>query len=298
MQGLIGIPVIGRRSIALRRTRALLARSAVYDLKSETDKKKNLQESRKCGRLFVTIPRLLRYAGVSLPVPVFLLICCCLGAGSSVLAGQICSVYATPLFFFAGAAFPFAVLDRRANKRAAAFSEEYSSVLLATASSLKSGMTAYAAMERAVRLLPKNSIVRTEVQLLLTSISKGVPRTLALEQFGATIRQPDLALFRTAFALALQHGGRFSPTLERLAEVCKDRVVLVRSAQVSTALMRMTANVLLALTPIILGMVALRTENYWRVFIDNPIANALGTTGLLLIGVSYSVLRSMSNFKP
>jgi len=224
----------------------------------------------------------------------------------SILLGCIPSLYLRelihfaflPVVFLSAASLPFLFLDRRAEQRAMEFSEDFPNLLLATASSLKAGMTVYAALERAIRLLPEDRIVRLEVQKLLKEITKGLPREIAVARFADTIRRPDTALFRSAFLLVLESGGRFAPTLERLALVSRDRSTLIRTAGVRCSSMRMTANILLALTPLIVFMVAVRTENYFEIIRENPTANILATLGVAMILGSYLLLRRMSAFRP
>jgi Flp pilus assembly protein TadB len=216
----------------------------------------------------------------------------------SFVATTFLSIWFTPLFLLAGAMLPVVFIERRISARASQFATDYPTVLLATASSIKAGMTAYRALERATRLLPENSLVRREVRELLAALDKGVAKEKAVSGFARSIRQADVELFRTAFLLASEHGGRFGPTLERLARVCRDRGTLTHMAGVRTATMRMTANVLLALTPVIVMMIAVRTEGYWDLFLHDPTANTLSTIGILCILLSYAILIRMSNFRP
>lgn len=212
--------------------------------------------------------------------------------------GKLLSLYFLPLFFAAGAGMPFLWCERRIGIRASEFAADYPAVLMATASSLKAGMTALGALERSIRLLPKKSLVRGEVERLVCRLSRGISVKEALRDFGADIRQPDLELFRTAFALVLENGGRFAPTLERLAGVCRDRTILIRTAHVSTATMRMTAYILIVMVPLIISMVAVRTDSYWDTLVNHPVANVLASVGVIIIGGSFLILMRMSSFKP
>ena len=235
-----------------------------------------------------------------LKVPSWLVLCLATGAALSggFLSLRLLSLYLLPVCCFGGAYLPFFWIERRVKKRAAEFALEYPTVLLATASSIKAGMSTYAALERSVRLLPKDSLVRLEVEELMAKLSRGVAKDQALASFGDGIRQADLSLFRTAFSLVLEHGGKFSPTLERLSQVGRDRAILIHSAQVSTATMRFTAHILLLVAPLILLMVSARTEDFWDLFLNHPTANLLASIGITVILASYAILLRMSNFKP
>lgn len=221
-----------------------------------------------------------------------------LGTTAASLLACFVSAHLLPLFFLAGFVAPFAYVEGRVRARALDFAADYPTVLMATASSIKAGMTPYAALDRSVRLLPRKSLVRHEVSVLLRSLEKGLSRQEAVRRFGASIRSEDLDLFRSAFLLVVENGGRFAPTLGRLACVSRDRSTLIRAAQVTTANMRMTANFLLAVAPFIVGMVSLRSEDFWDTFVNHPVANSIGSAGIVIIAASYMILRRMSSFKP
>jgi len=204
------------------------------------------------------------------------------------------------MLFLASIAFyiPIYLAENAAKSRADKFSNEYPTILLATASNMKAGLTVYAALERSIWLLPEESEVKTEVKKFLDNISKGVPKDIAVKNFAKTVSLPELELFRRAFVLVLSHGGKFSRTLERLAEVCRDRETLIKSSKVSTASMRMTANILLGATPLLVGALSLRSKDYWQTLFNNSTASTLGFLGLGIIVTAYIILCRMSNFKP
>jgi Flp pilus assembly protein TadB len=171
-------------------------------------------------------------------------------------------------------------------------------VLLATASNLKAGLSVYSALERAIQLLDENSRIKAEIRSLLEQVSRGVPKEVAVSEFAEGIDLPELRLFKRAFILVLVHGGKFSRTLERLSEVCRDRDALVKSANVSTASMRMTANVLLAIAPLLMLVLSFRTKGFWTILFENSIASGLGIVGASIIIGAFFILRKLSDFKP
>ncbi len=287
--------ILAERQLALKRTEALLCLPSTRkpSLPPERMARSSLELKTENA-----LRRLLIQSGLSLPVWVLPALSLLTGIAAALLFSRYLNGYFLPLFFVAGALFPFAWADSRAEARAAEFSSDYPTILLACASSIKVGMTPYMALERSIRLLTKGSLVRKEVERLLDNLQRGVPKEDALATFGANIRQSDLQLFRSAFLLVLDNGGRFAPTLERLAMVSKERSNLISSAIVSTATMRMTANILLAVTPVILLIIAARTDDFWELFINHPTANLIASTGVVMIAVSYAMLRRMSSFRP
>ena len=287
--------ILAERQLALKRTEALLSLPSTCKppLTPERIVTSSLELQAENA-----LRRLLIQSGLSVPVWLLPALSLVIGIVAALLFSRVLNGYFLPLFFVAGAVFPFAWADSRAERRAAEFSSDYPTILLACASSIKVGMTPYMALERSIRLLTKGSLVRKEVERLLDNLQRGLPKEDALASFGASIRQSDLQLFRSAFLLVLDNGGRFAPTLERLAMVSKERSNLINSALVSTATMRMTANILLAVTPVILLIIAARTDDFWELFINHPTANLIASTGVVMIAVSYAMLRRMSSFRP
>jgi Flp pilus assembly protein TadB len=214
------------------------------------------------------------------------------------LSFVVFSEFCAPVFLIIGGSIPWFWLSSRIRNRVAAFSADYPTVLMAAATSIKAGMTPLAALSRAVELLPETSLCKKETAELMRALDSGVERELALQKFGNSIALPELSLFRTAFAMVMTHGGPFVPTLERLAKVSRERVTLIASAGVSTASMRMTGNVLLAVIPIVLVLLSAGNKSYWDLLRHNELANLVGTIGVSLIVVGYLCLRIMSNFKP
>ncbi|MCB0360395.1 MAG: type II secretion system F family protein, partial [Bdellovibrionales bacterium] len=212
--------------------------------------------------------------------------------------GLLVSWFTLPVTLLGTFYLPYSFLERRIQQRASEFGAEYPTVLLATASSLRAGLSAHLALERSIRLLPQGSIVRHQVEHLVADLRRGVSNREALRRFGGDVALPDLVLFRRALLLVLEHGGRFAPTLMRLAQLSRDRQSLVRGANVATSSMRMTANVLLILAPALLGLLAIRNREFWSTISTDPIATALASTGAGCIGLSIIVLRRMSDFRP
>jgi len=294
-----------KRSEALERTKSLFElraneESALEEIEVFAESVEAAESSaKKVETEAVDGLKLFLLQGASRLNPFSFVILSLLSAGLLAFAStKLFSLWFTPLFFFFGLTLPWAYIEGKVRQRAVRFAEDYPTMLLAAASSIKVGLSAYQALERATRLLEKDSLVREEVRILLEKIQRGTHRSVAISEFARSIRQPDLELFRSAFLLVLENGGRFSPTLMRLAAVSNNRAQLIRSAAVSTASMRMTANVLIVVAPVLVLLLAARTSNYWQTFFHHPVANFLASSGIIIIVCCYGLLRHMSNFKP
>ncbi len=239
----------------------------------------------------------LEQCDISFNPVIFIVAVCFLALVVCIFALKFFNLTFIPFVLFGYSFWIYLLLEKRAENRAQLFSADFPTILMATASSVKAGLSPYAALERSVNLLPKESVVKKEITDLLRRLRAGDVKKEAIDKFGQTVRLPDLELFREAFLVVMEHGGRFSPTLQRLATVCRDRSSLISSARVSTSSMRMTANILLFITPLVVGLVALRTENFWETILHSETANTLATIGVLIIGLSYAILIKMSSFK-
>lgn len=240
----------------------------------------------------------LKQAGISCSPLSLISLSLILGVGLAFATGRILSL---PLVFLAlliGGVIPFYFLERRVNKRVAEFAADYPSMLHAAGASLKVGLTPYQALERSVALLSKESPLRREVEKLLLAINSGTKREQALAEFAQDIRLADIELFRSALLIVLENGGRLAPTLLRLAAVSNSRLALIRQAEVSTSSMRLTANVLLVVAPLLLLLLSARIPTYWSTLLENETANFAASLGLAMICGADLLLRYLSNFKP
>lgn len=191
----------------------------------------------------------------------------------------------------------YAYLVQRRNAEQQRYAIDLPTMLLAMAANMKIGLPAYAAMERATKLLPKENALRAETERFLHAVQNGTAYHVAIQDFGAHVQLEELALFRKAFALVVEHGGRFAPTLERLAQLSRERALLVQTLRARTSGMRMTAHALLLLSPLIVLMLAARIDNFWHILHTNAVAHFLGVLGATMIFIGCAALRQMGSAK-
>lgn len=241
---------------------------------------------------------LIEQARVPLSRAMLLLLCAISGTALFALSSMLLIRPVAIGFFVVGFIAPLMWLRRRARERAVMFLEDYPSVLLATSSSVRAGLTPVNALERAVELLPESSLCRQETKKLVADLNANVPLSVALMHYGRSVCLPELELFRMAFLMVMDSGGRFAPALKRLAQVSSDTSVLMQEAQVATASMRMTGNLLLLLLPVLLSILNSQNDNYWNLLLNHPVGEAASSVGIVVIVVGQLVLRIMSDFKP
>ncbi len=244
------------------------------------------------------IQQVLKFAGLAIPLPLLFLISLASGFCISSLASSIIAWPALPLIFLLGSYCPWIYIDWKAESRALEFSNDYPELLQSMSSALKSGHSAQTALEHASKLLPEDNPVGQEVKTLLSELHKGTHQQKAVAAFAADRDVPELSLFRNAFLLVLDDGGKFSPTLQRLARISRERDNLKNSVKVSTATMKITGNILLLVCPLVVLMVSARSENFWSELSNNTLSSGIFSTGVILVFFGYFSLRNMGRYKP
>ena len=240
----------------------------------------------------------LAFAGLKISPLTFLALSLSFALLISLFSSSMIAWQMVPLIFALSLLSPWLFIDSMAEKHASEFAKDYTELLQAMAYALRSGHSAQIALGHAANLLPENNAVRAEVELLLSNLHKGENQREAISSFASDRDIPELALFRNAFLLVMADGGRFSPTLLRLALLSRQRDNLKKSVQVSTATMKMTGNILLIACPLVILMVSARSDSFWAELQSNNIASAIFSAGILLTILGYISLKSMGRYKP
>lgn len=133
----------------------------------------------------------------------------------NILLQLICAAL-TPLFVDG-------ILQRAIDKRFQIFDRDYPTLLLSYVSLLKTGMTVIGGLDAAAKGLPADSLVKTEVELLIERLKLGLTEDQAINAFGEDVAHPELELFVQSLLLSKRVGGNLSGTLERLSKQVRKR---------------------------------------------------------------------------
>lgn len=121
---------------------------------------------------------------------------------------------------------PFWVLDYvsyRVNKRSGLFERDYASFLMSFFGLLKSGLTTIGSLEEAGKAMDNDSLIKSEVELVIERIKMGLSDEQSMEQFGDDIYHPEIESFLESIILSKKLGGNLSSTIERLAKQVRKR---------------------------------------------------------------------------
>lgn len=143
------------------------------------------------------------------------------------------------------------------HRRFAAFDKDYPPFLMSLVGLIKTGMNSLSAIDAAAKGLEEESLVRSEVELMLERLRLGVTEEQSIGGFGEDINHPEIELFVQALLLSRRVGGNLSDTLERLARQVRKRQQFRQAAMAAVGLQRGSIWVIL------LVLIAVMTYMFW-----------------------------------
>jgi tight adherence protein B len=121
-------------------------------------------------------------------------------------------------------------INKRMKKRTHKFDKDFAQFLLSVVGMLKTGLNTVQSLQAASESLDDDSLVKTEVELMIERVSLGVPEEDSIGAFGEDINQPEIELFVQALILSRRLGGTLSDTLDRLSKQVRKRQAFNREA--------------------------------------------------------------------
>ncbi len=169
------------------------------------------------------------------------------------------------------------------NRRAQLFEQDYTALLMAQSSSVRTGQDPLAALIKADRLFKAESLVRLELQRLQRNLESGLTEEQVINRFAADIRHPDIGLFRSALLLARQQGSSLAVPLQRLARVTRQRQSFRRKTRAALAMQRLSAVGITLCAVLITGFQIISNPSGFELAWSN-------STGQKILGLGISLL--------
>ncbi len=186
----------------------------------------------------LTLEKKLKYGRWKVPPAAFRL----LEVAISILAVTVVhakmNLFMQMISLLAGPLFMRFLLNRSIEKRFKAFDNDYPNFLMQLVGLLKTGMNPVNGIETAAHVLEPNSLLRTEVELMMERLRFGVSEDKSIGAFGEDIYHPEIELFVQALLLSRRVGGTLSNTLERLAKQVRRRQFFRSSAKAAIGMQR------------------------------------------------------------
>jgi len=188
---------------------------------------------------------------------------------------------------------PHPLRDRRQRKRNALLSLQLAPALELLIGHLKIGRNIGAAFAEVTDSLsePLQSIFVEAVE----EARLGSPLSDSLLRSSEREGNRHLGVVASAIGLQSKHGGSLVEILEAVHTTIEEEDRLQRDIQTLTADNRISANVLLALPPVTLGVVSLLNPGYAAPLITDPLGQRMSVAGIALAFVGWRWLKRLSN---
>jgi tight adherence protein B len=191
----------------------------------------------------------------------FVIVAAGMGLGAAAVLLAVAHSVAVALLGLLGAAvLAVQVVRRRIAKRKAAFEAQLPDALSLIASSLSAGHT----FLRAILMMCEESDppLAEEFGRVVAETRLGDPVVDALERMAGRLQIRDLDIVVQAIRIQQTVGGRLAELLHTLSDFIRARDEVRREVRVLTAEGRMSAYVLAAMVPVLLGVIQLMNPGY------------------------------------
>ncbi len=178
--------------------------------------------------------------------------------------------------------------------RAKSFESDYTAMLLAVSSAIRTGMDPLVALCVSAKLFPEKSEIRKEIETINIKLEAGDSEELALSGFGATIEHPDIRLFTTAFILARKEGSSLAECLQRLVRVTRQRQSFRRKIRSAVAMQKLSSFGIIGCSLAIGGIQAAMNSQALITAINHPFGLKAICFGIALMGIGLGWMLQMT----
>jgi len=236
------------------------------------------------GDALEPLSELLTQSGLKMTLGTFILASIFAGAATMVVVSRFVPSAAAMLAAGVAAAFlPYVFIKQKAAKRLAVFEEQFPEAVDLIARALRAGH----ALPTALQMVGDEigAPVGSEFRLLFDQQNFGMSLPEALKAFGARIPLLDARFFVTAVLTQREMGGNLSEVLDKLSAVIRDRFKVKRQVRAVSAHGRITGTVLMALPPVVAGILFIISPDHIRLLVDDPMG-----VQMVIAGVSLQVI--------
>jgi len=139
--------------------------------------------------------------------------------------------------------------------------------------------------------------VRSEFQLVVEGESVGVPIEVCLERMYERMPLSEVNFFATVLNIQRSTGGNLGESLANLANVLRGRKVLRQKVKALAAEAKMSAGIIAALPPILMGLITVASPDYMTELYTTPTGHRNLMVGAAMMVTGTLVMKKMINFK-
>lgn len=181
---------------------------------------------------------------------------------------------------------------RRRRKRAEAMDDQLSPALQLIVGHLRVGRNIVAALSEVAAVTPEP--LGSVLGEIVAEARLGTPVDEVLQSMAALEHNRHLNIVASAIGLHTRHGGSLIEILETVVDTIEEEDRLRRDIRSLTADGRLSAKVLLAMPPAMLGFVTLTSPGYAEPLIDTALGRVMSIIGAVLAAGGWYWLRVIS----
>ncbi len=273
----MGALLMGVRDLFRSRDARLMASPILKKLPTRTDE----MDSGAVSRFDVWLERAVYMTGLNTSITtaaaLFLLIGMTAGLGAYVFSEDILYAAGAALLGTILCFVILAIVYRRVMKQ---FEEQFPSAMDLLARAVRAGES----LDQALVMIG-NSVsdpVASEFRRIAKQLEMGLSLSAAMKSFAYRVPTMDVRIFASALSVHRDSGGNLPKTLERLANVIRDRMSYQRQLKSVTGAGRISATIIAGLGPLLFLYLFLIQPEYSQTLWNNP------TGRMVLIGAAAS----------
>jgi tight adherence protein B len=216
-------------------------------------------------------------------------------AGSVAGAATGISPLIIPVFTILSGVLPLFWLLLRRRKRLKAFARQLPDALELIARALRAGHSLASGFNLVAEEM--NEPIGVEFQRVYEEQNLGIALDEALTNMTNRVPNMDLRFFCTALILQRQTGGDLAEILDKIGELVRERFRIWGQVQALTGEGRLSGIVLLALPPVLFGVVYYLNPDYVMVLFTDPMGRKMLAGGVVMQFIGALVIRKIVNIK-
>ena len=173
-------------------------------------------------------------------------------------------------------------VNRRKNKRLAAFNDHLADTITLIANALRAGASFLQAIELVVR--ETQPPMSTEFNRVIREVNLGLPFEQALANMVRRVRSDDLELMTTAITIQHQVGGNLAEILDSIAYTIRERIRIMGEIRTLTAQQRMSGYVVAGLPIFLVVILSVIAPTFMEPMFGDPTIGGI-PVGVIILGL-------------
>lgn len=190
---------------------------------------------------------------------------------------------------------PYTVLYFKRNSRLAKFAKQLPESLELISRALRAGHSLASGFKLVADEMGKP--ISTEFGRCYEAQNLGQPLEQSIEEMTDRVPNLDLRFFATAVILQRQTGGDLAEILDKIGYIVRERFKIYGQVQALTGEGRLSGVVLLALPPVLAGVMAYLNPKYMMQLLIDPMGHQMLAGAIVMQVVGALVIRKIVNIK-